>query len=347
MKSFISEFGLTLKQTCLLFSLERQIVLDDIMNSKVKKKLEEANQKQLWLDKWDTHLNEFLNHLGENQNVLIDITKVDPYKLYEEIENKRDLSEIKTWRYLILLECTLFTPYYSLGSNEDENESTTDKIKKIFNGLSLDESIQKFSLKNICTLLGIDQKYIDIFIKQYQQSLRSLSGFWTKVLIIGGVGMVAAVAAALFLINPIAGFFAAPGLAGAAAFSAGMAALGGGAIAAGGFGIAGGFAVLIGGAMVLGGGAGAGIGALASATPQIVLTELAKIQVVLKEIVLGIQKDTKLMQEIIMQLHNNVGEMQQEIIKLKLENDQNKEKIKNLEESIEYMKKVINEFTKK
>ena len=33
MKNFISEFGLTFKQTCLLFSLERQIVVHDIVSS--------------------------------------------------------------------------------------------------------------------------------------------------------------------------------------------------------------------------------------------------------------------------------------------------------------------------
>lgn len=42
MKDFISEFGLTFKQTCLLFSLERKIIVDDIVSSKANDKLEEA-----------------------------------------------------------------------------------------------------------------------------------------------------------------------------------------------------------------------------------------------------------------------------------------------------------------
>lgn len=125
-----------------------------------------------------------------------------------------------------------------------------------------------------------------------------------------------------------------------------MAALGGGAIAAGGFGIAGGIAVLVGGALVLGGSTGMGIGALASATPQIVLTELAKIEVVLKEIVLGIQHDVKTMQEIILKLNDNLAEMQREVTVLKLENKKNEDKIKNLMEAIEYLTKAIEEFQK-
>ena len=348
MKDFISEFGLTFKQTCLLFSLERQIVLDDIMNSKVNNKYEDASKKQQWLYLWEVHINDFLNHLENVSETAVDITKIDCEKLLENIEKESysTVSGIKAWRYLILLECTLFTPYYSFVTSKIEKLSFIDKIKSIFNGLSLDEACQKLRLGKIAELLCVKSSYVEIFKKRYQESIRSLSGFWTKVLLAGGVGMIIAVTVVLLFINPIAAAFAAPGLYGAAAFSAGMAALGGGAIAAGGFGIAGGIAVLVGGALVLGGTTGAGITALASSTPQIVLTELAKIEVVLKEIIIGIQKDTKMLQEVILQLNKNLNEMQSELVKLKFENEKNKEKIKNLEEAIEYMKKAMNEFTK-
>ncbi|WP_183128289.1 coiled-coil domain-containing protein [Bacteroides acidifaciens] len=344
MKDFISEFGLTFKQTCLLFSLERQIVVNDIVSSKADKKQEEALKKQMWLNAWEMNINNFLNHLGENQNVLVDITKLEPKKLLEKILNEKTSGNSKAWRYLILLECTLFTPYYPLEQQESYDDNFVDKIKKAFGSLSLNENSRKTSLIMIAELLNIDIKYIDIFRKRHQEALRSLSGFWKKVLLAGGIGMLVAVAIALLFINPIAAFFAAPGLAGAAAFSAGMAALGGGAIAAGGFGIAGGIAVLVGGALLLGGGVGVGIGTLAASSSVIVLTELAKMEVVLKEIILGIQHDIQMMQEIIMNLNDSLNEMQKEVVKLKMENEKNKEKIKNLEESIEYLKKAIDEF---
>lgn len=344
MKDFISEFGLTFKQTCLLFSLERQIVVNDIVSSKADKKQEEALKKQMWLNAWEMNINNFLNHLGENQNVLVDITKLEPKKLLEKILNEKTSGNSKAWRYLILLECTLFTPYYPLEQQESYDDNFVAKIKKAFGSLSLNENSRKTSLIMIAELLNIDIKYIDIFRKRHQEALRSLSGFWKKVLLAGGIGMLVAVAIALLFINPIAAFFAAPGLAGAAAFSAGMAALGGGAIAAGGFGIAGGIAVLVGGALLLGGGVGVGIGTLAASSSVIVLTELAKMEVVLKEIILGIQHDTLMMQEIIMNLNDSLNEMRKEVVKLKMENEKNKEKIKNLEESIEYLKKAIDEF---
>lgn len=357
MNGFISEFGLTYKQTCLLFSLERQIIVNDIINTKANNKPEEAIRKQTWLDAWTDNINNFLEGLNKKEkkneececpvpSSKPDIAKIDNNNLLEEILQEENSVSIKAWRYLILLECTLFTPYYTLDNKEINNENFIDKVKNIFNGLSLNEETQKNSLVNIAELLEIDFKYIDIFRKRYQESLRSLSRFWTRVLLAGGTGMIVAVAIVLFFINPIAAAFAAPGLVGAAAFSAGMAALGGGAIAAGGFGIAGGIAVLVGGALVLGGSTGMGIGALASATPQIVLTELAKIEVVLKEIVLGIQHDVKTMQEIILKLNDNLAEMQREVTVLKLENKKNEDKIKNLMEAIEYLTKAIDEFQK-
>lgn len=349
MKDFISEFGLTFDQTLLLFSLERQIINMDIIHSQADGKRDDAARKQQWLDSWDMHINDFLNHLNKKEDELpttLNIAKIDSKKMFDTIlQNEESATKIKAWRYLILLECTLFTPYYSFDNSANTKEGVIDKVAKIFNGLALDKDAQKTSLVQVSLLLGIDIKYVDIFRKRYEEAIRALSGFWKKVLLTSGVGMIVALAVVAVFLTPIAVAFAAPGLYGAAAFSAGMAALGGGAVAAGGFGMAGGFAVLIGGAIILGGSTGAGIGTLASASPQMVLTELAKIEVVLREIILGIQRDTKLMQSIILQLSNNMNEMQTELAKLKFEEKKNKEKIKNLEDSIEYMKKAIDEFT--
>ena len=94
----------------------------------------------------------------------------------------------------------------------------------------------------------------------------------------------------------------------------------------------------------IGGSTGVGIGTLLASPSELVLTELAKMEVVLKEIILGIQHDTKMMQEIIMKLNDNLNEMRKEVARLNIENKKNKEKIKNLEESIEYLKAAINEF---
>ena len=348
MKDFISEFGLTFDQTLLLFSLEREIVKADIIHSQADGKHDVAVRKQEWLNSWDSHINDFLNNLNEDieQQKSLDIAKIDSKAMYEKIRQEETTNKIKAWRYLILLECTLFTPYFPFDISSEKEDSAIDKVKKLFDKMSLNKDSQKTSLVLIASLLGIATKYVDIFRKRYEEAIKSLSGFWKKVLIFGGIGMIVALTVVAVFLTPIAVAFAAPGLYGAAAFSAGMAALGGGAIAAGGFGMAGGFAVLVGGAIVLGGSTGAGIGTLASSSPQLVLTELAKVEVVLREIILGIQRDTKLLQDIILQVNKNMSEMQTELAKLKFEEKKNKEKIKNLEDAIEYMKKAMDEFTK-
>ncbi|MFM6137227.1 MAG: hypothetical protein ACKPCP_24280, partial [Sphaerospermopsis kisseleviana] len=129
-------------------------------------------------------------------------------------------------------------------------------------------------------------------------------------------------------------------LSGAAAVSAVLAALGGGAIAAGGLGMAGGFAVLVGGGAILGAGAGVGVGALFAQSPDAALTQAAKLEVVMKEIVL-IQKDIRLAQEIIKEQRQAIRSLEDERDDLIVNKEQNKQKIENLEKAIEYLKNAL------
>ena len=337
-----SMFGLTFKQTCLLFSMERQIVVNDITYSETQNKVDDAKLKKEWLNNWDLQINAYLKELESNDYQLTSgIESVDAQKLYNSI---KDESNNLTWKYLILLETVLFNPYFPL--KEIEDKGFWNKIKENFNQLSLKKDSRTFSLNNIARILEIDLSYIDKFQKRYDASLNKISGKWSKIAIGIGTGVIVTTSVILFFINPIAGSMAAAkGLSGIAAFNAGMAALGGGAIAAGGFGVVGGITVLVGGAMVLGGTTGALIGAIAS-NPKIMMTEIAKIEVVLKEIVLGVQKDTKLFQEILHQLINNENEMKMEIERLKVDVESNKEKIKNLEEAVKYLERGIDELRK-
>ena len=61
---------------------------------------------------------------------------------------------------------------------------------------------------------------------------------------------------------------------------------------------------------------------------------------------MGVQKDTKLFQEILHQLINNENEMKMEIERLKVDVESNKEKIKNLEEAVKYLERGIDELRK-
>jgi septal ring factor EnvC (AmiA/AmiB activator) len=104
--------------------------------------------------------------------------------------------------------------------------------------------------------------------------------------------------------------------------------------------MAGGFAVIVGGGAILGAGAGVGVGALFAQSPDAALTQAAKLEVVMKEIVL-IQKDIRLAQEIIKEQRQAIRSLEDERDDLILNKEQNKQKIENLEKAIEYLKNAL------
>ncbi|MDM3858143.1 MAG: hypothetical protein PT120_25445 [Aphanizomenon gracile PMC649.10] len=89
--------------------------------------------------------------------------------------------------------------------------------------------------------------------------------------------------------------------------------------------MAGGFAVIVGGGAILGAGAGVGVGALFAQSPDSALTQAAKLEVVMKEIVL-IQKDIRLAQEVIKEQRQAIRSLEDERHDLILNKEQNKQK---------------------
>ena len=333
MKETFSNFGLTVEQTEVLFSLQRMLIVADLRNERKKKPIlgdNKAETKQHWLNKWDTSIITFLAKLGGS-------FKISDCE-YSSIRNK--VSEIDknaqntVWKYMIFLECVLYTAYYPLDTDKE--------AYKQFKGLKMDKAAKKEELSIIAAMLNIDYKYIKIFEDAYSSAIKKLSGYWTKVAMGAGIGIIVILIAIVTFQYEIIAFFAAEGLSGAAAISAGLAALGGGAVAAGGFGMAGGIAVLIGGGTLLGASAGTAAGfSIASLGANAVLSEAAKLQVVLKEIVLAIQKDTKYFQELMIKIEQQIHNLRQENIKLNRDVENNKKKIKNLEESIKILEKLV------
>ena len=133
----------------------------------------------------------------------------------------------------------------------------------------------------------------------------------------------------------------ASGLYGAAAVNAALAMLGGGAIAAGGFGIIGGQLVVIGGGVLLGTGLSSSLITLFESSPDFTLSQLARLEVVLKEIILGMQHDVVTLQQILLNQQEKINALKKETIRLKADAESNKERIKNLEKSIKYMERFM------
>lgn len=285
----------------------------------------------MWFNSWEKSIADYLKSLGGDPSHLV----LSNYDLALKIKDLDQDAQNKVWKYMVFLECVLYSPYYPLSDNKDEY--------KQFKGLSIDKNGRREALENIANNLGIDTKYIKIFEDAHSSAVKKLSGYWTKVAMGAGIGIIVLLIAIVTFQYEIVAFFAAEGLTGAAAVSAGLAALGGGAVAAGGMGMAGGVAVLIGGGSLLGASAGTAIGvSVASLGSNAVLSEAAKLQVVLKEIVLAIQKDTMYFQKILLNINQQINQLKAELIKLKTTSKDNKKKIKNLEESIKIMEKLVN-----
>ena len=124
------------------------------------------------------------------------------------------------------------------------------------------------------------------------------------------------------------------GLSGAALTAACLAMAGGGAIAIGGTGMIGGIAAIVGGGALLGmAGGGAAISAVTlfvASTPQLALTQAAKLEVVLKEIVLNAQKDIKSAQQVLENYRNQIMNLNSELAKIRLDSEKNKKTISNI-----------------
>ncbi|MBW4472546.1 MAG: hypothetical protein KME45_19560 [Stenomitos rutilans HA7619-LM2] len=327
------EFGLTLEQTRVLFSYQYHLVLAEIdSESKYEKKI----LKKQWLSKWKESTELFLKSqvtqedaLNSSSHLIIELSLLKSVMDAIKAEKANKL----TFR-IILLEIVFFIPYYQLGS----------PIDKKFQDLKIaDKKKWVEKLKYFAFTLGIEQDCVDRYKSNYEKAISEISGKGANLLIGGLVGTLILVVVAAFATPLVAGLLApilAPGLSGAAAISAVLAALGGGAIAVGGFGMAGGFAVIVGGGAILGAGAGAGIGALLAQSPDTALSQAAKLEVVMRELIF-IQKDFRLVQDILKEQKNAIRSLEDERDKLLFDKEKNRKEIDNLAKSINFLKKAL------
>lgn len=263
----MENFSLTLEQTKIMYSLEYHLVLADIdcESNYTKKQL-----KKEWLSKWKDSIEGFHKKQAEQSSIPFSLL-ITFSVLEKEIEKLRSQANNSFDGRKILLEVSLFNPYYKLGVSNDEKY----KDLKIADNERLTQKLKSFARK-----LGLPSDCIKRFQENYKKAVDGISGRFIKTLLGGLIGTAILAVAAAFFTPAIAMFLApilAPGLSGAAAVSAVLAVLGGGAIAVGGLGMAGGFAVLVAGGAILGGSAGATVGSLFAQSPDLALTQAAKL----------------------------------------------------------------------
>ena len=114
-------------------------------------------------------------------------------------------------------------------------------------------------------------------------------------------------------------------------------------MATGGFGMAGGTITIAGGGALLGlagGSAAVSVGsALLLSTPDYTLTQAAKLETILKEVILNAQQDVVCAQKIIAKYQEQIDELNKKLTAMELEVEKNKQDINNIKQSIQYLKK--------
>lgn len=320
-------FGLTVNQSRLLFSIEKYLVSKDIDKSKNDK-----DKKSEWLVKWEKSILEYLHLEDEKVDSLYGL-----YDIHKQIAEEKSKTDNLTWYYLDIFEAVLFHAY-----------SPIDKNIKEYKNLKYKDQID--DIKEMVIVEGlIDVSFIDDIKDAYDKAVKSISGNNKKAFaIVPAIAMTVAVAA---LCSAFAGPIAVmlvgsnfAGLSGAALTSASLAMLGGGALAAGGAGMAGGTAVIVGGGALLGfatGGTASVAGITLLSSPEYAVSECAKIEVVILEILNKVQNDKDAAFLALKRFEDSIGALSEYMNDLNPKIKKEKTEIQKLKKSILYMKNTV------
>ena len=338
----VGELALSLEQVRLMYNLEfYKTSLDIEMESNIEKKI----IKEHWLKNWSKGIEDiYVEKLEEEniRNIFVGSNEINQLILKEFNLNKKN----KTWYYLIVLEAELFTPYFPLSE-----EKCDIKISK-----KLKFTDNEYISNSIKILKIIESNFVERVRKTYKKSLSRIKGTRGKI-IIGVLSTVAITAltfgmAAIFAptlaVILVGGMF--PTLKGMALINACLAFIGGGALAIGGLGVAGGAMIIAGGGALLGlgigGGVAGGVTMMILKNPNFALTQIAKLEVTMKEIILNAQHDVRFAQEVIKEYKKQIRDCEDLIEELKNNVEINKSEIKEINKTIKYMKKAYEEMIK-
>lgn len=328
LESLVRCFTMNKIETRILYSLELQMIEEDIQRTKDNK---EQLLKNEWKEKWIEITEQVLQ-----QNKVFE---KDPLKTYAALETYAASQDNLLWLYNIAVELSMFKPYFKL-------EEKSKKLKL---------SYTKYVEEVLCNAQNyISYKEIQKIQKSYKDYYNYLENNTLKAVgVAGGVIAVAAATGGLaFVFAPqiaVAIFGGAfPTLHGAALVSASLAAAGGGSLAAGGFGMAGGAVLIAGGGAVLGLGT-SGTALSLMMAPKFVQNDYAKL-LAKCDCVLLKQLDMK--DEVVALQHKIQSDLDEYKLRLKVleglenPNDECKQNIKALKKSITYTERTNKQLIK-
>lgn len=348
------KFGLSLKQTEILYNLEYFLVLNDIENTKYPKGKDDIFDKKIkWLAEWKELISKNFESFTQ-----VPGAELKWYSLEKLDEIIIKQNPTKPWFRLVLLEVISFEPYFPLKVYKDsegnisisEDYKTLSKLRYRYKK----EKAYQF-LNEEFTGMYVEKDYVNRLVKTYNKNLRQLSIYPSldpKTLSITALMtaisiMTAGVATGPIAIALVGSNFA--GLSGAALTSACLAYLGGGAISVGGAGMVGGTIAIIGGGGLLGFGLGASLAnslySYELHSNQTVL-EAARFLTTIKEIYIYDEKDLEFTNMICKFYTDNIISIEKDLVDLRInldtdDSDQkqiNKIKIKNSEKNLAIMK---------
>lgn len=331
--NLLDMFGLTQKQMDLMLSTEHYLTECDIQNTKPSKK----EPKKKWLQKWES--------ICKEQGTQF----ITESELQKAFLNELSMSANHTWYYIVVLECLSFSAYTVLDS-----EKTMEFKDCSFQLKNQIEIVKEVFLKHNI----LNESKIDSLSKTFNKSYSRLSGKIKNITIaiLGTIAIasIAAVFASLKADKIAAKFWGKlfPNFHGQALYNACLAYVGGGAIKWGGHGIQGGRMVIAGGGALLGLSVGGTVSCVSSvlllSSPEFTLTQAAKLETILKEIILNEQKDVATAQKIIQMLQSKVNDLNSKITELELTNKENEKEINNIKKIVKYLiksAKEMNRFT--
>lgn len=333
--STISILALTEEQTALMYSFQREKILNDIEN---EKNMNHKIIKRNWLNNWTNSIRSAYYEISNGKRLEFS------ENLHVDFASLINHSNNMTWCYLIILETEFFAPYFPLDEKDKRYKQVKYTSKDfVYNFLTRHENI-------------VDSKFVNDINKTYKRTLNKLNGTTGKI-ITGGAITVAVTALSFGLASLFAGPIAVAlvgsqfaGLSGIALTNACLAYIGGGAIAVGGLGMAGGTAIIAGGGALIGlatgGSISTGVTAAIIKNPKLAISSVAKLEVVMKEVILNAQHDIASAQKILAQYKEKIRQLEDEIERLQASNEKNKEDIKNMSKTLEYFKKSYSETRK-
>jgi len=347
--ALFTELGLTAEQTEILYNMQKQKTCCDIEQEQNPDK---KALKSKWVGLWETAISDAYTGISGGQH----LRWFDEGELIQSTKEALAASPNKMWFHLAILETTLFVLYHPLKTEtKGEGKKKKEVASKEFSAAKPAKSTKECEwAKNFMAQCGHDPAFVERIRATHKKVVNRLSERNKKIVIMTLVDLAAILATALtagLLAPALAPSIAAAmgaqfAFSGAALTSASLAFIAGGSLAAGGGGMIGGTLIIAGGGGLLGllgsaavNGGAASLGLLSNKAYAI--SQNAKLEVTLREIILNTQHDVRFAQLVMERFKEQIISLNGRITEMELDAKTDKKLLKDLKAVVDIMKKSV------